>query len=110
MQKMQEHFSACAWAFGASDSVAGLIVPKLLDFGLNGRDIGVPGFFEHLPLQRRQSFALAAEPDTLVISQFMRQGDDFDVFGLDDFGIAIGLFQQRPNQCRYLGFSSGFQV
>ena len=44
MQKIQEHFSARAWAFGAGNSVAGLVIPKLLDFLINSRDVGIPGF------------------------------------------------------------------
>jgi hypothetical protein len=65
---------------------------------------------EDIALQRRQGFALGAEADALVVGQFVRQRGDFDVFGLNDLGIPFRLFDQRLNQCRHLGFGSGFQV
>lgn len=42
------------WAFGADNGAAGLIIPELLDFLINGRDVGVPGFrlFEQRSNQR----------------------------------------------------------
>ena len=67
MQKMQEHFSAGTWAFGwLGDRFARLIALQLFDFGLDGRDVGVPGFLEHIPLQRRQGFALSTKTNLLV--------------------------------------------
>ncbi|MCQ8130695.1 hypothetical protein [Methylomonas rivi] len=64
MQKKQKHFYARARAFGASNSVAGLVIQKLLDFLINSRDVGIPGFLEHTPLQQVQTFGLATKADS----------------------------------------------
>ncbi len=50
------------------------------------------------------------EADALVIGQFVSQRADFDVFGLDEFGIPFHLFDQRLNQRRHLGFGGRFQI
>lgn len=59
-------------------------------------------------------FGLGTETDTLVISQFVRQRGNFDVFGLNghvftqnDFGILSGLIEERLQHRRDLAFSSG---
>jgi hypothetical protein len=40
----------------------------------------------------------------------MRQRSDFDVFGLDEFGVSSLLFHQRLDQRRHFGFGSRLQV
>jgi len=40
----------------------------------------------------------------------MCQRGDFDVFGLDEFGIPRRLFDQRLDQRGHFGFSGRFQV
>lgn len=80
------------WTFRASNGVARLVVSELLDFLVDSRQVGIPGFLEHIALQWCQDFAFGAEADALVIRQLMRQCGDFDVFGLDEFGIPLILF------------------
>ncbi len=76
--------TASAWAFRAGYRFTRAIVLQLFDFGFDGRDIGIPGFLEHIALQWRQGFAFGTETDALVVGQFVRQRGDFDIFGMND--------------------------
>ena len=111
MQKMQEHFSASTGAFGFGHRGAGLWVGQRFELGLDGRQVGVPGFFEHVPLQRRQGLTLGAEADALVIRQFMRQRFNLEIFAGNLGGrCLLCLFQQCPNQCRHMTFYGRIKV
>lgn len=116
-QMLRQRLATSTWAFGTGHGIAGLIIPELFDFLINRRDIGIPGFLEHIPLQRGQTFVLATEADAFVIRQLMGQRADFEVFGvnrgvfgLDDLGILGCLIHQCLKQGRHLGFGSRLQV
>ena len=50
------------------------------NFGLNGTEIGVPGFFKQLTLLGRERFALVREAEAFVVGQIQGKGGDFEVF------------------------------
>lgn len=68
LQMARQRLATSTGAFGFGHRGAGLWVGQLFDLSLDGRQVGVPGFFEHVPLQRRQGLALGAEADALVIA------------------------------------------
>jgi molybdenum-dependent DNA-binding transcriptional regulator ModE len=98
-------------AFGFGHRRARLWVAKFFDLSLDGRQVGVPGFFEHVPLQCRQGLALGAEADAFVIRQFIRQRFDLEIFAGNLGGrCLLSLFEQCPDQFRHLTFYSRIKV
>ena len=110
-QVTRQRLAASTGAFGFGHRGAGLRVAKRFDLSLDGRQVGVPGFFEHVPLQCRQGLALGAEADAFVIRQFMRQRFDLEVFAGNLGGrCLLSLFEQCLNQCCYLTFYGRIKV
>jgi hypothetical protein len=86
--------------------------------------VSVPGFLEHIALQRRQGLAFDAVADPPDMRQLQGQGLDLEVLLLDlgvlglQFGILglqlrdrlIGLLEQRLHDGRHLRFGGGVEV
>jgi len=81
-QMIGQGLATGARAFRAGYRFTRVCVLELFDFGFDGRHVGIPGFLEHIPLQRGQGFAFSTEANAFVINQFVRQRGDFDIFGL----------------------------
>lgn len=111
LQMARQRLATSTGAFGFGHRGAGLWVGQLFDLSLDGRQVGVPGFFEHVPLQRRQGLALGAEADALVIRQLMRQRFNLEIFAGNLGGRCLFcLFQQCPDQCRHLFFDGRIKI
>lgn len=99
-----------AGTFGFRHCTAGLAILKLFGLCFDGGKVGVQGFLEHVALQRRQGFAFGAKADAADMGEFVAQGFDFEVFGLEGFGIAFNLCQQCLEHRRHLAFGNGVDV
>jgi len=74
---------------------------QLLDFCLNGRNIGLPVFFEQTQLWLRQCFALRTVANAAKMCQFQHQ---CLILRFQQLELVLCLRKQRLNQVRYLGF------
>jgi hypothetical protein len=109
-QMSRKRLASRTQAFGFDDSRAGLVIGELFDFGFESGQIGVPGFLEHITLQRRQSFAFDTVADSLDMRQLQGQGLDFQVFGPDGFSIPLRLLEQCLHDGRHLRLGGGIEV